>query len=299
MADPMADAQRTGVAIREPLAWHDLVQVVQTAEQTGYEALFVPEGLGREAFATLAGLAPATERILLGPGVAAVTARPARTAAMAAATVQELSGGRFILGIGAGFERKIEAIRAYVNEVRQTHLSFDAGPTPAVWLAALGDRMIALAGEIADGVLLNWCTPERVQQARATLTEAAERAGRDPRSVTLATYIRACIEPDETVALQAIQPQAQQYASIPHYRQQFDRMGLSKEVEQAARGDLPAALIRAIALAGDPEAAKQRLQAYRDAGADLPVVYPVPALEPVSSMTGTILALAPHPALEA
>ena len=299
MADPMADAQRTGVAIREPLAWHDLVQVVQTAEQTGYEALFVPEGLGREAFATLAGLAPATERILLGPGVAAVTARPARTAAMAAATVQELSGGRFILGIGAGFERKIEAIRAYVNEVRQTQLSFDAGPTPPVWLAALGDRMIALAGEIADGVLLNWCTPERVQQARATLTEAAERAGRDSKSVTLATYIRACIEPDETVALQAIQPQAQQYASIPHYRQQFDRMGLSKEAEQAARGDLPAALIRAIALAGDPEAAKQRLQAYRDAGADLPAVYPVPALEPVSSMTGTILALAPHPALEA
>ena len=80
---------------------------------------------------------------------------------------------------------------------------------------------------------------------------------------------------------------------------EFDRMGLSKEAEQAARGDLPAALIRAIALAGDPEAAKQRLQAYRDAGADLPVVYPVPALEPVSSMTGTILALAPHPALEA
>src|SRR5205823_9106014 len=159
MADHMGEAQRTGVAIREPLAWHDLVQVVQTAEQTGYEALFVPEGLGREAFATPAGLAPVTERILLAPGVAAVTARPARTAAMAAATVQELSGGRFILGIGAGFERRIDAIRAYLNEVRQTQLSFDAGPTPAVWLAALGDRMIALAGEIADGVLLNWCTP--------------------------------------------------------------------------------------------------------------------------------------------
>src|SRR5438045_8756310 len=96
MADDMATS-RVGVAIREPLAWHDLVQVVRTAEQTGYEALFVPEGMGREAFATLAGLAPVTERILLGPGVAAVTARPARTAAMAAATVQELSGGRLIL----------------------------------------------------------------------------------------------------------------------------------------------------------------------------------------------------------
>ena len=70
MADHMSTPQsRTGVAIREPLPWHDLVQVVRTAEQTGYETLFVPEGLGREAFATLAGLAPVTERILLAPGV--------------------------------------------------------------------------------------------------------------------------------------------------------------------------------------------------------------------------------------
>ena len=298
MADDMAGS-RTGVAIREPLRWHDLVQVVQTAEETGYEALFVPEGLGREAFATLAGLAPVTERILLSPGVAAVTARPARTAAMAAATVQELSAGRFVLGIGAGFERRIDAIRAYVEEIRRTQLAFDAGPTAPIWLAALGDRMIALAGEIADGVLLNWCTPQRVGRARATLSDAADRAGRDPASIMLSTYIRACVEPDESIALQAIQPQAQQYASIPHYRTHFEQMGLGDAAEEAARGDLPEALIRAVTLVGDAAAARRRLDEYRDAGADLPVVYPVPALEPVSSMTGTILALAPDPALEA
>jgi 5,10-methylenetetrahydromethanopterin reductase len=300
MADHMATPQsRTGVAIREPLPWHDLVQVVRTAEQTGYEMLFVPEGLGREAFATLAGLAPVTERILLAPGVAAVTARPARTAAMAAATVQELSGGRFILGLGAGFERKIDAIRAYVDEVRQTQLAFDLGPFPPIWLAALGDRMISLAGEIADGVLLNWCTPERLARARDTLTDATQRAGRDPRSVTLATYVRACVEPDEAVAVQAVGPQAQQYASIPHYRAHFEQMGLADEAAAAAAGDDPGPLIRAVALVGDAKAAARRLQAYGDAGADLAVVYPVPALEPVSSMLGTILALAPEPTLEA
>jgi alkanesulfonate monooxygenase SsuD/methylene tetrahydromethanopterin reductase-like flavin-dependent oxidoreductase (luciferase family) len=300
MADHMANSQsRTGVAIREPLPWHDLVQLVQTAEQTGYEALFVPEGLGREAFATLAGLAPVTERILLAPGVAAITARPARTAAMAAATVQELSGGRLILGLGAGFERKIAAVRAYVNEVRQTELGFDAGHPPSVWLAALGDRMIALAAEVADGVLLNWCTPERLQRARATLDDAVQRGGRDPGAVTLATYIRACVEPDEAVAIQAIAPQAQQYASIPHYRAHFEQMGLAEEAAAAASGEGPGPLIRAVTLVGDAKAAADRLQAYRDAGADLPVVYPVPALEPLSSMLGTVLALAPHPTLEA
>jgi alkanesulfonate monooxygenase SsuD/methylene tetrahydromethanopterin reductase-like flavin-dependent oxidoreductase (luciferase family) len=290
---------RTGLAIREPLPWHDLVQLVQTAEQTGYEALFVPEGLGREAFATLAGLAPVTERIHLAPGVAAITARPARTAAMAAATVQELSGGRFILGLGAGFERKIDAVRAYVNEVRQTELAFDAGSPLPIWLAALGDRMIELAAEVADGVLLNWCTPERIRRARDTLAEAAKKAGRGPGVVTLATYVRACVEPDEAVAIQAIAPQAQQYASIPHYRAHFDQMGLTKEAAAAASGDDPGPLIRAVTLVGDAKAAAARLQAYRDAGAGLPVVYPVPALEPLSSMLGTVLALAPHPTLEA
>jgi alkanesulfonate monooxygenase SsuD/methylene tetrahydromethanopterin reductase-like flavin-dependent oxidoreductase (luciferase family) len=295
----MADTQRTGVAIREPLAWHDLVQLVRTAEQTGYEALFVPEGVGRESFTTLAGLAPLTDRIRLGPGVAAVTARPARTAAMAAATVQELSGGRFILGLGAGFERLIDAVRAYVQEIRSAQLAFDPGPAPPIWLAALGDRMLSLAAEVADGVLLNWCTPERVARARSTLREAAERAGRDPAAITLSTYVRACIEPDEAVAIAAVQPQARQYASIPHYRAHFEQTGLADAAGEAARGGSAEALIRAVALVGDPSAAARRLQEYRDAGADLPVVYPVPALEPVSSMTGTILALAPHPALEA
>jgi probable F420-dependent oxidoreductase len=295
----MGNEQRVGVAIREPLAWHDFVQVTRTAEQTGYEALFVPEGMGREGFSTLAGLAPLTETMRLGTGVVAITARSARTTAMAAATVQELSGGRFILGIGAGFERSIPAVHDYVREVRETQLVFEPGPPPPIWLAALGDRMVELAGEIADGVLLNWCTPGRVATARATLHEAAQRAGRDPASITLAVYIRACIEADVAVALDALRPQAAQYASIPHYRRQLEAVGFGEEADAAAKGAPPDGLIRAVALVGDARSASSRLQAYRDAGADLPVVYPVPAREPVSSMLGTILALAPQPFLEA
>ena len=63
MAAPMADVQRTGLALRDPLPWHDFAQVVRTAEEAGYAALFVPEIAGREAFSTLAGVAGATERI--------------------------------------------------------------------------------------------------------------------------------------------------------------------------------------------------------------------------------------------
>ncbi|MGH2556107.1 MAG: LLM class flavin-dependent oxidoreductase, partial [Actinomycetota bacterium] len=72
------------------------------AEDTGYEAVFVPEISGREAFSTLAGFATATTRIGLGTGVVTIPSRSPVTSAMAAATVHDLSGGRAVLGVGAG-----------------------------------------------------------------------------------------------------------------------------------------------------------------------------------------------------
>ncbi|MFB3738928.1 MAG: LLM class flavin-dependent oxidoreductase, partial [Candidatus Velamenicoccus archaeovorus] len=91
-----------GLALRDPLPWTPFVEIVRTAEQTAYEALFLPEIGGRDAFAALAGLAAATGTIRLGTGVVPVVARSASVTAMAAATVHELSGGRMILGLGTG-----------------------------------------------------------------------------------------------------------------------------------------------------------------------------------------------------
>src|SRR2546426_947857 len=99
-SDPQAG--RTGLALRDPLPWAQLRQVVEAADDTGYEALFVPEIAGRESFATLAGFAGATSRVMLGTGVVSVRSRTPVTTAMAAATVQDLCEGRFILGLGSG-----------------------------------------------------------------------------------------------------------------------------------------------------------------------------------------------------
>src|SRR2546429_570572 len=101
-----AEARRvltgTGVALRDAPPWRDLLQVVESAEQTGYAALFLPEIAGREALSTLAGIAPSVPRLLLGTGVVSVTSRTPMTTAMAAATVHDLSGGRMVLGLGSG-----------------------------------------------------------------------------------------------------------------------------------------------------------------------------------------------------
>jgi 5,10-methylenetetrahydromethanopterin reductase len=326
---------RIGLVLRDPLPWSQCLQVVRAAEETGYEATFVPEIAGREAFATLAGFAMGTSRIRLGTGVVTVEARSPLATAMGAATVQDLSGGRMVLGIGAGnvssrsgsVDRQadpIGVVRAYVLLAREVlvgravqadddlfgtprfRLSLvpEGGPPP-VWLGALGDRMIELGGDVADGVILNWCTPERVGEARRIVDRVAVGNGAEPGSVTVAVYVRACLGVEAAVAEEALAEMTGQYAAIPQYLRQLRRMGLGPEGEAAARahragrlGDVPESLVRRLTIIGGREEAMARFAEYFDAGADLVLCYPVAVRDPFSSILGTVLAAAPSPALE-
>ncbi len=299
-----------------------MIEIVQTAEQTAYHTLFLPESTGREAFSTLAGLATHTEVLGLGTGVVTIVARPVPTTVMAAATVDQISAGRLVLGLGTGPAEPgaLDRLRAFVNLARAAlagdpietpegtrfRLAIDppSGPIP-IWLAALNPRAMRLAGEIADGALLNWCSPERVAFARERIREGAEASGRDPAAVTVGVYVRACVgqEPEPTLA--ALRAAAGQYASYPAYRRQFEAMGLRDESRRAAEAfavadirRVPEELVRAVCILGDSPQAVAALTAYREAGADLPIVYPVPLRDPRSSILGTLFAFAPHPAVE-
>jgi alkanesulfonate monooxygenase SsuD/methylene tetrahydromethanopterin reductase-like flavin-dependent oxidoreductase (luciferase family) len=310
MAGVGAERQRgaTGIALRDPLPWHELEQIVATSEQTGYAAVFLPEVAARDVFAALTGLAPAAPTLTLATGVSTIVSRTPRVTAMAAATVAERSGGRMLLGLGTGPSRKgaLDALRSYVTtardlldgaEVDGERLTLDIPRPVPIWIAALGPRAMRLAGEIADGVLLNWCPPERVAFGRERIREGAEAARRDPADVHVGVYVRSVVGQGARGDA-GLRKAAAEYASYPAYRRQFEDVGLATEAERAAAGDVPDALLDAIALRGDAATASRRLQAYRDAGADLPVVYPVAALEPVSSILGTLFALAPAPAVE-
>ncbi|GIU98329.1 MAG: FMN-dependent monooxygenase [Actinomycetota bacterium] len=297
-------------ALRDPWPWATLAGLTRLGEALGYGAVFCPEIRGRDAFAALMGLAAETTELRLATGVVPITAREPVVTAMAAATVQERSGGRFVLGIGAGPPRPgaLEALRAQVASLRAllgtaapARVSLALAAPPPIWVAALGPRAVRLAGEVADGVLLNWCTPERVAQARAEARGAAEQAGRDPDAVRVGVYVRACLERDEAAALAALRAAAGEYASYDAYARQFERIGLGDPARAAARAhaagrpeDVPEELVRAVCLLGDPERARRRLQAYEQAGADVPVVYPVPAgPDPAGSVGRTLEGLAP------
>jgi alkanesulfonate monooxygenase SsuD/methylene tetrahydromethanopterin reductase-like flavin-dependent oxidoreductase (luciferase family) len=314
---------RTAVALRDALPWDDVVEIVQTAERTGYEALFLPEVGARETFSTLAALAGRTSTIRLATGVVTTVARRASVTAMAAATVHDVSDGRAILGLGTGPSGPgaLERLRRYVADVRalfagdaieeerrgeRVRLGLPVRSALPVWVAALGPRAVSLAGAIADGVILNWCTPERVAEARASVAESARAAGRDPDGVTVAVYVRAVVGQEPEHAMPGLRAMAARYASYPAYARQFAAMGLGDEARAAAGAlrtvrmdDVPERLVRSVAVVGEAEEAARRLDAYRGAGADVVVVYPVAVLDPLSSILGTVFGLAPRPAVEA
>jgi alkanesulfonate monooxygenase SsuD/methylene tetrahydromethanopterin reductase-like flavin-dependent oxidoreductase (luciferase family) len=303
-------AAGTGFAIRDPLPWKDLSAIVSAGEQAGYRALFLPEILGRDALVTLGALAGETRALLLGTGVIPMRSRTPRLTTMAAASVHERSGGRLILGIGTGGSGRgaLDALRATVLQIRTLlsgepdedgdQLSLDPGSPVPIWLSALGPRAMRLAGEIANGVILNWCTPDRIAFARARIAEGADAAGRDPAEVVVSVYVRSWVGGDEAEALSALRAMAGQYASYSSYRRQFDEMGLGPQASVAGQAhragrpqDVPEVLVRTVCAIGSE--ALDRVEAFRQAGADLPIVYPVATADAAASVRGTLLALGP------
>jgi 5,10-methylenetetrahydromethanopterin reductase len=306
----------TGFALRDPWPWPTFEGLARDGDDLGYRAVLLPEIAARDAFAALSALAGATPHLLLGTGIVPMTSRRPTLTAMGAATVQERSGGRAILGLGTGAPRPgaLDELQEQVLTIRrllQAAASGDADdsvlaldrPVP-IWIAALGPRAVGTAGRIADGVLLNWCSPERVAQARAQLTEAAEAVGRDPSTLTVASYIRSAVAggADDERARRALAVVAGEYASYPAYRRQFEAMGVGAAARAAATAraagrepspDGVAPLLDAVCLSG--KSARSRIEEFRAAGCDLPVVYPVPfGPDAAGSVARTLRELAPR-----
>jgi 5,10-methylenetetrahydromethanopterin reductase len=268
----------------------DLFQATVLAEETGYEAVFVPDHGVWDPFALLASFAQRTSRLRLATGVVTMTSRSPAIVGAAAATLDRVSGGRAVLGLGSGPERRVDRVASYLDDLRDHRP--DGVP---LYLAALGDRMVQLGGARTDGVLLNWCSPARVERARQEVDRA------NPGRVTLAVYVRACLGHDDQHALAALREAVAMYAAIPAYRRQLEAEGLGDLASSVTRdpSSVPVELVDALCVRGGRDEALARLDEFRAAGADLVVVYPVTAQEPSSSLMGTIMAAAPDPAVEA
>ena len=314
----------------------DLQELGQLAERLGYETVWAPEGAGRDSLTALATIAMKTEQVRLGTGILPIYARTATNTAMGAAGMAAVSGGRFILGLGVGhrptvegrdgvpFTRPISRLRETIRIVRGL-LSGDSvsvdgrhfkvsgaslgAAAPAervpIYVAALGPQMLELAGEMADGVLMNWTAESFLPQAVEHIKRGARIAGRDITEIDIAGYVRVAPGGDEEAVRASLRGQVARYASNTFYRNFFAETGFGREMSEAAEALAAGDLSRAsqaitremqdqVAVVGTPEACREALERRRAAGLQLPVVAPFAIGDNKESHRQTIIALAPE-----
>jgi len=219
---------KTSLRFNNDLPVAKFVRIAALAEEAGFDQVWVSHDLfWRSAPVLLAAAAAATSRIVLGAGVFNPVSMHVSEIAMAAASLNEASGGRFLLGIGAGADRFLDwaglAPRPPVERTRQAIIELRAllaGEAPSGWSAqgrlrtgpasvpiyvgAMGPRMLELAGELADGALPLLFPPEHYPVAAAQVEQGARRAGRDPSSIDIAACVWCSLDEDRDRARLAL-----------------------------------------------------------------------------------------------
>ncbi|MBW3658892.1 MAG: LLM class flavin-dependent oxidoreductase [Actinobacteria bacterium] len=302
---------RIGIGVSEDLTIAAQRELAREVEDAGFASLWTNEARGRDSLLVCQAWADATEALEVGVGVVPLWTRSAAQLAMAAATLQEASDGRFLLGLGvshpgtmgpwhgADYRKPLTAARETLEVlrtlgegeqadvegevVRSRHFRLGITPTPArtpVYLAAMGPRMLSLAGERADGVLLNWSSPDEVRRAGDRVRGAARDAGRDEVEVPVATYVRVAVDADRDAARRALAQEVGQYAALPAYASHFERQGFGDAVgavkaayKEGGKDAVPDALdddvLASLGWYGTPDDdPADALAAYDDAGLD-------------------------------
>src|SRR6059058_4260755 len=222
----------------------DQRDMVKDAEAAGYDSVWAAEAYGSDAATVLAWLAAQTERIKIGSAIFQIPGRSAAMTAMTAATLDQLSGGRMLLGIGTSgpqvaegwhgqrFGRQLQRTREYIDVVRMAlrrerveyhgetlELPLPDGPGKAlkltiapvqermpIYLAAIGPKNTALAGEVADGWMPTLLSPEHLPMLRESLEEGAARGGRSLEDFDIAPTVQVNIGDDRERARDALRP---------------------------------------------------------------------------------------------
>lgn len=307
-----------------------LIAAAGEAERLGYDSVWAAEAYGSDAATVLAFLAAGSRKLKLGSAIFQMPARSPAMTAMTAATIDQLSGGRMLLGIGSSgpqvaegwhgqrFARQLQRTREYVEVVRMAlarerveyhgetiELPLPGGPgkplrmmirplqeSMPIYLAAIGPKNTALAGEIADGWIPTLFSPEYVADFRALLEQGAARADRSLREFDVAPVVNAYVSDDLDRAREVMRPGLALYVGgmgsreQNFYNRQVQRYGFEAEARQIqelylsgkkeeAAAAVPVELIDMVSLCGPRERVRARLEAFRQAGVGTLLVAPM------------------------
>jgi alkanesulfonate monooxygenase SsuD/methylene tetrahydromethanopterin reductase-like flavin-dependent oxidoreductase (luciferase family) len=259
---------------------NEMADVGRFAQDHGYADVFIPDGArggttdadgrltGRDAIAGFAAMFAATSTVRGTLGVAAAPMHHRLVLPVLASTLNEMSGGRFSLGLGVSHpeqtatfgvafpDKQLDFMRDWIRDLKARSAAGMAyGGSWDVVIAALGPRMVQLGAEEADGLILNWLTPEHAASSVRRVHEAAP-SGSSPR---VALYLR-------LMTADAAHRDAVRYDAMANYHRNFVAQGITTPEDVVARTTLPRA---------DLGAARARLDEYRAAGIDTLCIYPL------------------------
>lgn len=313
------------VAISVPIPGPDLrdsVAYAEEAESLGYAEAWLAEVGGPDAFTLASALAMRTG-LRIGTAVVPIYNRTPMVLAMTAASMSQLSGGRFVLGIGTSseniverwngipFEKPYTRMRETLDVVKRLlagekvtyegetfrldgyRMTVGYEGEPKVYIGALNKRMLRLAGEMADGVIVNMLGPEHVKQVLAEVAEGARASGRDPAEIESVARIHMAYDQPFEVASMIVRSVFGAYAATSVYNRFFRWIGFEEEAEAIAvaweakdREGVAAGvsdeMVRAMAVSGTPGECRARLDEYFEAGLDIAALNPL-TLDPADA----------------
>jgi probable F420-dependent oxidoreductase len=267
-----------GIAVSGGPNASEIVRLMELAEDLGYTSGWVAEGHGGDQFAVLGAVATATSKLQLGTAITSVFVRTAPTIAMAAATVDQLSKGRFILGVGSSHKvqvepehgvtygkpitrvkETVEIVRTLLREGRMsfkgetvTIENFDLWfqplrPSLPIYTAGLFPKMVEATGEVADGIILTRSTLATASTVKAQLAQGAAKAGRDASAIRVTSLLPTSVAKTRAEAYDRMRPGLALYAGFfPRYNRLIAEHGFADEAATIAeawkRGDQKSAI---------------------------------------------------------
>ena len=250
------------------------IAFAQKVESLNYSALWLPETTGRDPFSHISMLLANTERLVFATGIVNIHHRHPGVTKQAATTLAEMCDNRFLLGLGVShaplveglrqldYSKPLSAMRNYLTAMKNSpYTSVPPSEDPPYVLAALGPRMMELAGEMTDGAHPYWTTPEHTAQARQLL-------GRDKM---LCVEQKVAFTTDKEVAYQTVRTELARYIHLPNYRNNWKRLGFSEE-EIDATSDR---FIDELVAWGTLDQINERLNEHEEAGASHICIQPL------------------------
>ncbi len=322
MGYPAAAVDLGKLAITLPapfLSARDSLELAVRAEREwGYDAIWMAETNGPDSFTLAGAIAAVTSRIEIGTAIVPVYNRSPAVLAMSAGSLAQLSEGRFVLGLGSSshtivqdwnglaFERPLAHVRETVELVRQalsgkkTDWSGEVlrskglrlgcvpeRPVP-IYLAALRERMLELAGEVGEGLIVNFFPVTALPRILDAYRRGAKRAGRDASGDEVVCRFQVCVTDDVPAARNMARMGFTGYVAQPVYNAYFKWCGFEKEAEAVAaafaRGDRAGSaaamtdeLIDRVTILGSAESCREQLAEFVAAGVTTPVLAPLAA----------------------